>query len=102
MDFLGIGFGEIVLVLIVALLIFGPGKLVEVARSLGKMSRNIKRMSSDFTSAITKEVDIEKGSPEKTPLKPPDGKQVTPNVAAPKEDIKKPVDTTGDQPAERP
>jgi sec-independent protein translocase protein TatA len=59
MDFFGIGFGELVLILIVALIIFGPGRLPEVARTLGRMSRNLKRMSSDFTSAMTKEIGLE-------------------------------------------
>jgi sec-independent protein translocase protein TatA len=59
MDFFGIGFGELVLVLIVALIIFGPGRLPEVARTLGRLSRNLKRMSSDFTSAMTKEIGLE-------------------------------------------
>jgi len=59
MDFFGIGFGEIVLILIVALMIFGPGKLPEIARTIGRFSRNLKKMSSDFTTAMTKEIDME-------------------------------------------
>ena len=48
MDFFGIGFGEIVLILILALIVFGPGRLPEIARTMGRLSRNLKRMSSDF------------------------------------------------------
>ncbi len=59
MDLFGIGFGEILLVLIVALMIFGPGKLPEIARTIGRFSRSLKRMSSDFTSAMAKEIDME-------------------------------------------
>jgi sec-independent protein translocase protein TatA len=59
MDFFGIGFGEIVLILIVALMIFGPGKLPEIARSVGRFSRNLRKMSSDFTTAMSKEIDLE-------------------------------------------
>jgi sec-independent protein translocase protein TatA len=59
MDFFGIGFGELVLILLIALIIFGPGRLPEVARTLGRFSRNLKRMSSDLTSAVTKELDLE-------------------------------------------
>ena len=59
MDLFGIGFGEIVLILIVALMVFGPGRLPEIARTIGRFSRNLKRMSSDFTSAMTKELDLE-------------------------------------------
>ncbi len=59
MDLFGIGFGEILLILIVALMIFGPGKLPEIARTIGRFSRNLKKMSSDFTSAMAKEIDME-------------------------------------------
>ncbi len=59
MDFFGIGFGEVVLILIIALIVFGPGRLPEVARSLGRMSRNLKKMSSDLTTAVTKEIGLE-------------------------------------------
>jgi len=59
MDLFGIGFGELVLILVIALMVFGPGKLPEIARTIGRFSRNLKRMSSDFTSAMTKELDIE-------------------------------------------
>jgi Tat protein translocase TatB subunit len=59
MDFFGIGFGELVLILLVALIIFGPGRLPEVARTLGRLSRNLKKMSSDLTTAVTTEMGLE-------------------------------------------
>ncbi len=59
MDLFGIGFGEILLILVVALMIFGPGRLPEIARTIGRFSRSLKRMSSDFTSAMAKEIDME-------------------------------------------
>jgi sec-independent protein translocase protein TatA len=70
MDFFGIGLGEIVLIIIVALMVFGPGKTVEVARSVGKFIRNIRKMSSDFTSTITKELDEQPNSGKKPPFDP--------------------------------
>jgi Tat protein translocase TatB subunit len=59
MDFFGIGFGELVLVMLIALIVFGPAKLPEMARTLGKFSRNLKKMSSDFTATVTKEIGLE-------------------------------------------
>ncbi len=50
MDFFGIGFGEILLIFL------GPGKLVEFAQSIGRLSRNLRNMSSDFTTKISREI----------------------------------------------
>jgi Tat protein translocase TatB subunit len=57
MDFLGIGMGEVVLILLLALLIFGPEKLPQIARTMGRISRQIKQVSSDFTREVTREVE---------------------------------------------
>ncbi len=59
MDFLGIGPMELLLILVVALLIFGPGKVVEIARGLGKMVHAIRKASSDLTDQVTRELDVE-------------------------------------------
>ncbi len=56
MEFFGMGFGEILLVVVIALLIFGPGKIVEVARTIGKITRTVKKSTADFTAAVTEEL----------------------------------------------
>ena len=72
MDFFGIGFGEVLLILIVALIIWGPRRLPEIARTLGKTMRAIRRATYDLTSAVTKEIDIqEKEDKEKNRLSQP-------------------------------
>ena len=63
MDFLGIGFWEIVLILIIALIIWGPGRMAEIGRMLGKIVRSLRKMSSDFTVQITKELEEEEKKP---------------------------------------
>jgi TatA/E family protein of Tat protein translocase len=40
---LGIGPGELLLIVIIALIIFGPGKIVEVSQQLGKMVRSFRK-----------------------------------------------------------
>lgn len=57
MDFFGIGMGEALVIIIVALIIFGPGRIVEISRTLGKIARNLKRASFDLTSQVTREFD---------------------------------------------
>jgi sec-independent protein translocase protein TatA len=56
---LSVGFGEVLLILIVALIIWGPGKLPEIARTLGKMTRALKKASFDLTTAVTREIEKE-------------------------------------------
>jgi sec-independent protein translocase protein TatA len=57
MDFFGIGFFEILFVLIIALIIFGPGKLPEIARVMGRTMRTLKKATFDLTSQVTKEIE---------------------------------------------
>ena len=57
MEFFGMGTGEILLVIIVALIIWGPGKLPEIARTMGKTISALKQTSSDLTTQIKKELD---------------------------------------------
>lgn len=72
MDFFGIGFGEVLLILIVALIIWGPRRLPEIARTLGKTMRALRKATYDLTSAVTKEIDIqEKEDKEKNRLSQP-------------------------------
>jgi TatA/E family protein of Tat protein translocase len=52
----GLGTSELVLILVVALVIFGPRKLPQLSRSLGKSLANFKRASEDFKQTWEKEV----------------------------------------------
>ena len=56
-EFFGLGFGEILLVIVIALIIFGPEKVPEMARTLGRMLRTIRQAASGFTTVITQELD---------------------------------------------
>ena len=50
-----IGPGEIVLVLAIALLVLGPGKLPEVGASLGKTIREFRKNVTDVQEAVSLE-----------------------------------------------
>ena len=43
----GIGVPELILILIIGLVVFGPGKLTEVGKALGKSLREFKKATSD-------------------------------------------------------
>ena len=57
MGFFGIGTWEILLILVLALIIWGPGRLPEIARTLGRTVRALKKASFDLTTAVTKEIE---------------------------------------------
>jgi|YelNatPaOPRAMG01_1025707.scaffolds.fasta_scaffold29510_4 TatA/E family protein of Tat protein translocase len=56
MNFMGIGPGELLLILIIALIIFGPGKLPELGRALGKAIREFREATRDVTTQISREL----------------------------------------------
>lgn len=43
---MGLGFGELILILIIVLLVFGAGKLPQIGDALGKSIKNFKRSAS--------------------------------------------------------
>jgi sec-independent protein translocase protein TatA len=55
MNIFGIGLPEMALIFIVALLIFGPKKLPEIGRSLGKAIRSFQEASKEFESEFKRE-----------------------------------------------
>ena len=46
-----IGPGELILILIIALVVLGPGKLPDVASSLGRSVREFRKAATDVTEA---------------------------------------------------
>ncbi len=58
----GIGFSELVLIFVVALLVLGPKRLPEVAKTLGRLYRDIKSTMDEVKSVVSEE-DINKYPP---------------------------------------
>ena len=56
MDFLGIGPLELLVILVIALIVVGPERLPEIAGSIGKTVRQIRAISSGFTSEWQREL----------------------------------------------
>ncbi len=54
-----IGTAELLLIGLVALIVFGPRKLPEFARMLGKARKEFKRTTSDFKETWEREVNFE-------------------------------------------
>ena len=55
-----LGATELMVILVVALIIFGPRKLPDLGRSLGKTLGEFKRASEDFKRTWETEVDLER------------------------------------------
>lgn len=55
-DLFGIGLPEILFILLMAFVIFGPKRILDISRSAGRAMRNISKTASDYTSNIEKEI----------------------------------------------
>jgi sec-independent protein translocase protein TatA len=51
----GIGMPELIIILVIALIVIGPQKLPDIARSLGKGLAEFKRASEDFRQNMSEE-----------------------------------------------
>jgi sec-independent protein translocase protein TatA len=54
-----IGFPELIVIFIIALIVFGPRKLPELGRSLGKSLQEFKRASNELRSTLDEEIRVE-------------------------------------------
>jgi sec-independent protein translocase protein TatA len=71
---------ELVIILVIALLILGPGKLPDVGAALGKSIREFRKASSDVQDAVKVNVDT---SPLPTPVSSAPAASATPADPAP-------------------
>jgi len=55
-----LGGPEIILILVVALIVFGPRRLPEIGKSMGKMLAEFRKASNDFKRTIEDELEAEK------------------------------------------
>ena len=53
----GLGPAEVVVVLIIALIVFGPGRLPEIGQALGSTIRDFREASSGITRELTREME---------------------------------------------
>jgi TatA/E family protein of Tat protein translocase len=59
---------ELVIILVIALVIFGPRKLPELGRSLGKSLGEFKRASNELRNTLEEEVRVEEQRDQKAKL----------------------------------
>lgn len=97
--FFDISGGELMLILLVAFIVFGPSKIPEIARKIGRGMNEIRRASDEIKREISKEtrkvqndLDVE-GSPYK------DIRQTADDIRKDFEDVAKPFNDNINKPA---
>jgi TatA/E family protein of Tat protein translocase len=74
-----LGGPEIILILVVALIVFGPRRLPEIGKSMGKMLAEFRKASNDFKRTIEDELEAEKTK--ESPPAPTPAPEATPPVS---------------------
>ncbi len=82
----GLGFPELILILVIALIIFGPGKLPEVGKAIGKSVREFKKA----TNEIKREFDIDE-SPTTSSIPNPQPPKDDSSIVTKTENTQKPI-----------
>ena len=98
MNVFGIGLPEMAIIFIVALLVFGPKKLPEIGRSMGKALRSFQDATKEFETEFKQEVDkIEKvvKEPMTATIEPPEPKAIP---SAETDDTAEAAEATDDTP----
>ncbi len=62
MNFFNIGTAELLLIFVIALIVVGPRRLPEIAQSLGKIINDVRKISQEFTTEMTRELSVSSDS----------------------------------------
>ena len=64
----GIGAGEFIVILIVGLIVFGPSKLPEVGRAVGKALREFRKAQAALSATLNEDLEPKKPAPVEKPV----------------------------------
>jgi Tat protein translocase TatB subunit len=67
----GIGMPELIVILVVALVVLGPNRLPELARTLGKAMAEFRRQSTDIMDEFQNQMRVEEDTARRASVKPP-------------------------------
>jgi Tat protein translocase TatB subunit len=71
-----VGGGEVIVILLLALLVLGPDKLPSTAKKVGKFLHEVRRMTSGFEQEVRKAMDFEHIDPDNSPTPSATGSQL--------------------------
>jgi TatA/E family protein of Tat protein translocase len=82
-----IGMPELIIIFVIALIIFGPRKLPELGKSLGRSLNEFKKASNDLQNTLEQEIKLEeqkeKESAAAARTAEPESAPITPETSAP-------------------
>ena len=82
-----IGMPELIIIFVIALIIFGPRKLPELGKSLGRSLNEFKKASNDLQNTLEQEIKLEEqkeAAARKVEADPP---VITPDTTAPSQTV---------------
>src|SRR3990172_7176310 len=75
----GLGFGEILIILVLALILLGPARLPEVAKQLGKGLRDFRKATDDLKGQFEREMYVDdRPRPKPALVQPPTAAEPVP------------------------
>jgi TatA/E family protein of Tat protein translocase len=66
-----LGFPELIVIFVIALIIFGPRKLPEIGKSLGKSLAEFKKASNELRNTLEEEIRVEEQREQVKAVTPP-------------------------------
>ena len=94
-----LGFPELMIIMVIALIIFGPRKLPELGRSLGRSIGEFKKASNELKSTLEEEIRMEEVKEERAKIQAEQASAPSVNDSAPKatdHEIYPPTDVTSE------
>lgn len=85
MNLFGIGTGELLVIMLIALLVLGPERLPQFIRQGAKMLRDLRSVTDQFTQELNRELKLDELLKEEPPKRPP----AAPPVSQPQDTVKR-------------
>ena len=97
--FPSLGFPELMIIMVIALIIFGPRKLPELGRSLGKSIGEFRKASNELKSTLEEEIRLEEVKEQRAKIEAEQTSAVEAgNPSAAQQEIYPPSEVTPDEP----
>ena len=82
-----IGMPELIIIFVIALIIFGPRKLPELGKSLGRSLNEFKKASNDLQNTLEQEIKLEEQKESAARKPEPEPPAITPDTSAPSQTV---------------